>query len=89
MVVQYLLEGCSDDMDVIDALVEFLQTPDEEHADIKGLEKCTGKPAPPPARQCQVCSASTCEFPRLDTSQVCEAHQQLAEEAKACTAAMV
>ena len=41
-VVKYLLQGHSNDERVVQALKDFLQTPDEEHADIIGLDKCTG-----------------------------------------------
>ncbi|CAL5220963.1 g3069 [Coccomyxa viridis] len=42
LVVRYLLEGHNDDKHVIQALCDFLQTAEEEHADVKGLDKCTG-----------------------------------------------
>ena len=51
LVVKYLLEGHTDDKHVIQALCDFLQTTDEEHADVKGLDKCTGQPFPPPMPQ--------------------------------------
>lgn len=45
--VRYLLEGHNDDKHVIQALCDFLQTAEEEHADVKGLDKCTGEPPVP------------------------------------------
>ena len=42
--VKYLLQSHSNDKQVVQALKDFLQIPDEEHADIIGLEKCTGTP---------------------------------------------
>lgn len=47
LVVKYLLEGHSDDRHVIQALCDFLQTTDEEHADVRGLDKCTGELSAP------------------------------------------
>ena len=43
LVVKHLLEGHSDDMHVLQALSDFLHTRDEDQADIRGLDKCTGK----------------------------------------------
>ena len=42
--VKHLLEGHDDDMHVLQALSDFLHTRDEDHADIRGLDKCTGEP---------------------------------------------
>lgn len=41
-VVRYLLQDCNCDEHVVQALADFLQTPDAEHAEILSLEKCTG-----------------------------------------------
>ena len=41
-VVRHLLQGHSNDEHVVQALGDLLETPDEQHADLMGLAKCTG-----------------------------------------------
>ena len=41
-VVRHLLQGHSSDEHVVQALGDLLDTPDEQHADLVGLAKCTG-----------------------------------------------